>query len=764
MIHPTLKTTFVAFAVAVLFNATHAFAEDIYAPWLTQIGLNGTILSNAKWGYGVKLGIVDSGIANSSYFFSKGQLSNKLSSCAGVTFGCAPTQPDQHGYYDVNGHGTAVAAVAAGTKTLTSLSVAAGYTTLPGSIVSVAPSSNLIAIKVSKGNLSSLEVADIANGIRRAADAGASVINVSITYGNTPEQVAAINYATSKGSFIVNSGGNSSMALLNGENTVGLTPEAIKRYLLAGSLNYANAKSSFSNTPGTGALVANGIETPYSYRWVMAPGEGVLAPDIINGSPIDWKYWDGTSFSAPIVSASLGLLINTWPILKKQGSAADLLIATSTNLGTRGIDSTYGVGLINLTKAFQPYGDVTMKGAKGKTYIASQLSGTLLASGALGKLSKIKGKLKKYDGFDAFNRNFKYNLTGMITNTRAKPVVNVLPTFKKKKAKALKFSDGTLLSSWQAETENDGAHLGEFGYNAENDYSQQASYFAIETEHGDSISFGYDYPAQIAFQQMLYGQEETADLVSHFSNDMTSIAEGGKLFAFGFQVSPKTRFGLTWNSNLNDIQPNALNQTNQASNLKFGLSHQFNAKLSGGVSFGALDEKNGLLGSQYQNNGLLSFNSKNESYSLDLSAIYKLNRNNRLLFEAGYAMTKGGSASGLFTSTTDIFSNYLGATFLSKNVFEKEDQLAFSIKQPLRVVSGSAGMIVSGVDEEGVARYQTESLGLKPDGREIDYILSYETPISSNQALGLQAAYRKDLQNISGDYDKAVGLTYQINF
>lgn len=757
MVQPTLKTTSIAFALAVLFSASHTHAADIYAPWLTQIGLNGTILSNAKWGYGVKLGIVDSGVANSNYFFSKGQLSNKLSSCAAVSFTCT------NNFYDDNGHGTAVAAVAAGNKLLTSFSSVQGYTTLANSVMSVAPSSNIISLKVLNQDGEG-EWLDVANGIRKAADAGAAVINVSITYGNSAEEVAAINYATSKGAFIVNSGGNDNTTLLGGADTVGLTPEAIKRYLLAGSLNYANVKSSFSNTPGEGSLVANGIKTPYKFRWVMAPGDGVLAPDVVKGSPIDWTYWDGTSFSAPIVSASLGLLINTWPILKKEGTAADLMLATTKNLGLTGVDAVYGMGLLDLSKAFQPYGDVTMKGAKGKTYIASELSGTLLTSGALGKLSKIKSKLKKYDGFDEFNRNFKYNLSGMVTSARARPVVNPLPTFKKKKAKALKFSDGSLLSSWQADTENDVSHLGEFGYNADNDFSQQASYFALETEHGDSISFGYDYPAEIAFQQMLYGQEETADLVSHFSNDMTGIAEGGKLFAFGFQLSPKTRFGLTWNSSLNDIQPNALNQINQASNLKFGLSHQLNEKLSAGLSFGALDEKNGLLGSHYQNNSLLSFNSKNESYSLDLSAIYKLNRNSRLLFEAGYAMTKGDSASGLFASTSDIYSNYLGATLLSKNVFEKEDQLAFSIKQPLRVVSGSAAMIISGVNEEGVATYQTESLGLKPDGREIDYILSYETPIANNQALGLQAAFRKDLQNISGEHDIAVGLTYQYNF
>lgn len=755
----------IALSVALLFNAAPlwaATAAEVYAPWLTQIGLNQTILSNAKWGYGVKLGIVDTGIANNANYFTKGQLSNQLSSCAAVTFTCV------NGYSDELGHGTAVAAVAAGNQTIKTFSSVAGYNVTAGSVMSVAPSSNLISIKVFDQNHETTTLYDVASGIRKAADAGANVINVSISYGSDSERVAAINYAASKGAFIVQSAGNDGNKINAEFDTEGISAEALKRFIFAGSVNYRNIKSDFSNIPATGGFNSSGVITPYAYRTIYAPGEGVLAPDITSSESVYFKYWDGTSFSAPIVSASLGLLINTWPILKAEGTAADLLLATAKNLGTAGVDVTYGTGLVDLTAAFAPYGDVTMKGAKGNAYIASELTGTLLAGGALGKLSKIKKKLKKYDGFDEFNRNFKFDLSNMVISSRAKPIVNVLPTFKKKKAKKLKWSDGfsedeTTLTLLTADQENAFTHLGEFGYNPENDSSQQAGYMAIETGDGDFYAYGYDYSVDLAYQQALYGESEALNSLD-FSEGLSQLAEGGKLFAYGWRLAPSTRFAITWHTNMDDLMTNTLSQTSEANNFKLGISHQFNEQFTGAISFSSLNEKNGLLGSQYQNNALLSFNQRNQSASMDLTAIYKFNQKNSVALEATVAKTKGADANGLFVGTTDIISQAFGASFVSKSIYKNDDQLTLSIKQPLRVVSGKSGLVVSGVDALGYATYHTDWLSLSPDGREVDYALTYETPMQNNQYVSFQASFRQDLLNEKGNHDLGVGLNYRVDF
>ena len=93
-------------------------------------------------------------------------------------------------------------------------------------------------------------------GITKAVNAGAQVINLSLTYTPTQSVVNAINYAASKGVIIVYAGGNSAMALNGGTNSGGFTPAALKRLVFVGSVNSQNVLSSFSNTPGGGSTAS----------------------------------------------------------------------------------------------------------------------------------------------------------------------------------------------------------------------------------------------------------------------------------------------------------------------------------------------------------------------------------------------------------------------------------------------------------------------------------------------------------------------------
>ena len=321
------KLSLIAFSISLGFTSTATLAAEVYAPWLTQIGLTASALSASNWGKGMLLGVVDTGIVANSPFFAKGQVSTSLSSCAAVSFKCS------NGFTDDNGHGTAVAAIAAGNIVFPSVSNYGGYKVTANSVVSVAPNANIFSEKVLNAAGSGYST-DVSSGIKKAADAGAAVINVSITYGNSADAVAAINYAASKGSFIVWAGGNSSVNLLSGSNTNGLTATAISHLVFAGSVNANNVLSSFSNKPGSGSLVSTGVSASYSSRWVMAPGESILAP-YSPSVPSAWGYWSGTSMSAPVVSGSLILLEAAWPILKTNGTAANLLLNTATDLGTK---------------------------------------------------------------------------------------------------------------------------------------------------------------------------------------------------------------------------------------------------------------------------------------------------------------------------------------------------------------------------------------------------------------------------------------------
>ena len=716
----------IAFSVSLVFNTNQASATDVYAPWLTQIGLNSSILSAANWGKGVLLGVVDTGISANSSFFTAGQVSNSLSSCAALSFRCS------NGVFDDNGHGTAVASIAAGNKLLPFAYSTGGYTTSANSIVSVAPSANIVAEKVLNAAGSGYST-DVSNGIRKAADAGAAVINVSITYGNSADTVAAINYAASKGTYIVWAGGNSSTALLGGASTSGLTASAVSHLIFAGSVNAKNILSSFSNTPGTGLM--GGLA--YQYRWVMAPGESILAP--YNPSqPNSWGIWSGTSMSAPIVSGSLLLLEAAWPILKTNGNAANLLITTSTDLGAKGVDSVYGNGIINLNTAFQPVGGLSVTTVTGKTIAVSSLTGSLISSGALGNLTAVQSKLSSYTAFDLYERNFSINLSNMIKSPSTSALLNPLPSNVKTAPLAIKLADGSVLSTWLSEPLTALDHLGEFNYNPANSLENRSMYFAVDYKDGTTLAFGNGYPAQYSYGQALYGNLDMAMLSSQLGTDgLSSLADGGAMVSYGTNISAKTRIALSWNGSPEQLISDPAATMRDSSNIKVGLSYKFNEKFTGGITIGTLNETNSLLGSTYNPN---------------------------LLMETGYSFTQAAQGNGLIVGTADIQSQSFGASYMSKNLVNEDDRLIFSYKQPLRVISGQAGVLMPSIDQFGYAVYTTEWSSLVPDGHEADYKVSYDTPAGINKTLSLQAGYRQDLMNIAGSNDASIGAAWKIKF
>ena len=742
-----------------IFSTSNLSAET-YAPWLTQIGLNEEVASAAKWGRGVKLGVVDTGIYANSPFFTKSQVSKSLSGCAALSFACSKN------YHDDHGHGTAVAAIAAGSYLFPWESNYGGYAVSAKNIVSVAPSANIIAQKVLNASGSGYST-DVANGLVKAADAGASVINVSITYANTADIVSAINYAASKGAYIVWAGGNSAVNLLQGANTNGLSSAGLSHLVFAGSVDSENVLSSFSNTPGSGSLNAADSSLGYAQRWVMAPGENILTA--YNPSqPYAWGYWSGTSMSAPLVSGSLVLLQSAWPILKTQGTAIDLLLATTTDLGDEGVDSTYGYGLVNLEKAFEPYGELTVKNSKNTVgYLVSELNGSMITSGALGKLSKVKSKLSNYTAFDEYQRNFKVNLSGLIQTTATSASLNPLPITARKKAIAMKLHDGTTFIARTELPLNTFDRLGEFGFNPDRPQNNQPLYLALDTVDGTSIAVANGFASQYAYANALYADDNLAQLSSELSTQsLTPLAEGGKMLSYGTALSPNSRLAFSWsnpNSNKNDV--NGTNSDTEMNLFKLGLSYQFSPKLFAGITTNYLSEKNGLIGSRMTNAHALGFNPNNKSLGLDFSVGYQLNKNQVFLLEKGFSSTKSAQGTGfLINQTSAIASQSFGISSLSNNVLSKDDSLKISLKQPLAVTSGKAHINTVGVDEIGHPVYKNEAVDISPSGRETRLSFAYEKNYSQNESLKLETHFVRDAFNTDGNNDVSVTLLYELHY
>ncbi|MBF0460848.1 MAG: S8 family peptidase [Magnetococcales bacterium] len=759
-----LATHFTVLTLAVQVQAATT-PSPTYAPWLTQIGLTNTIESAANWGKGQLLITVDTGIVTNNAVFAAGQVANSLSSCAAVTFKCTS------GYTDDNGHGTAVASIAAANGTLPFAINYGGYKTAAGSVIGVAPNANIAAEKVLNAAGSGYDT-DVANGITKAANAGAAVINLSLTYMNDPAIVSAINYAASKGAFIVWAGGNSAAALVANANTTGLTDTAIAHLIFAGSVSSGNGLSSFSNTPGSGSLVnAAGARSSYASRWIMAPGENILAPDITSGAK-SFAAWSGTSMSTPIISGSLLLLESAWPILKTNGTTANLLLNTASDLGSKGVDNSYGTGLVNLGTAFQPYGTLTITEANGKSVAMPSLTGAMITGGALGSLSSVQSKLANYTALDGYQRNYSVNLAGLILTKPTAATVNPLPTNTNTGPNKMSLADGGELSYQFASTSVASA----FGPTAPGDaqVTKSAGYILLTDRNETTVAFGYGdvMPSHYSYTKALYASDAAALAASTLSTNLTSLAQGGMQLAYGTRLGENTRLALSYSGTAapqDQVTSGSTPawMTPSASSLGAGLSLRLTESLQMGVSWRTLDEKNSLMGTAYDTASLLNLGRDNHSNEIGISALISLDRNNTIYLEASQATTQSanGASNSVFAGMSRLRAQSWGISLASQNVFNQNDQFTATLKQPLRVTAGSVNMAMTHIDPvTGVPSTGLQSVSLVPTGREMDYQLSYDTPLSKTQKISLQAGYVQDAQNMAGNNAATIGMNWSVTF
>lgn len=294
-------------------------------------------------GSGIKVGVIDSGI-NSSLSEFVGKIDPSSRSTAGNA-----------DFEDEDGHGTAVAAVIAANKD-------------DSGAHGVAFNSTLVVIRADKpGSCATEGTGDdagckfnesaIAAGVDAARLAGAKVINISLgsaeSAGSTLRQ--AVTRATNAGIIIVVSAGN------DGEETTGGEPDGFSAslvsagtrglVLISGALDEDNTNIAvFSNRAGN---------TTAANAYISALGRRVYAIDNTGAA----FRWSGTSFSAPVTTGAIALLLQAFPNLSPE-QVIQLIFTTARDLGTPGIDNIYGRGGLDLTRAFQPVGATSLAGSK----------------------------------------------------------------------------------------------------------------------------------------------------------------------------------------------------------------------------------------------------------------------------------------------------------------------------------------------------------------------------------------------------------------
>jgi hypothetical protein len=267
-------------------------AVPLGAGLLDWLGISG---DHSAWGSGVRIAVLDTGVAAHSAFGSAISMLNFIDLPSDLSL--------------QNGHGTAVASVIIGQDPLT-----------PG----VAPGAEIVSIRIAN-DLGQSDSFLLARGIVAAVDSGAQLINISMgSFGDSALVRSAIEYARSAGTLIVAASGNNGLERVT-------YPAASDGVLAVGAVDALGNHLNFSNT---GSQIA-----------IAAPGFGVNA-----AWPGDQAASvNGTSFSSPIITGAIAALMSRPGAAKLTAQqAADLLFSHLNDGGEAGSDTALGGGMPDL--------------------------------------------------------------------------------------------------------------------------------------------------------------------------------------------------------------------------------------------------------------------------------------------------------------------------------------------------------------------------------------------------------------------------------
>ncbi|WEU39972.1 MAG: S8 family serine peptidase [Candidatus Odinarchaeum yellowstonii] len=317
--------------------------EALYSSGLEAIGA--LPLQSNYTGSGVKIAIIDSGISLTHPDFKDRVIASR-------------SFVEDENASDLNGHGTHVAGIAAGSGAASN-----------GEYKGVAPGAQLINAKCAQISGIAL-TSDVIAAIEWSVDQGADVLSISLGGGvgdpNSP-LCLAVDWAAEQGVVVSIAAGNS------GPDYASVaSPAAAKRVIAVGASDYNDRVVDFSSRGPTvdGRISPDLVAPGYEVVSALAKDSVIdlvsqyyLSPDPripgtgVYSSGYYYIALSGTSMAAPFVSGAAALLLSAFPNLKGNPEAVkSALINTAVKLvNSSGVEyppNIQGAGRLNVTAAY----------------------------------------------------------------------------------------------------------------------------------------------------------------------------------------------------------------------------------------------------------------------------------------------------------------------------------------------------------------------------------------------------------------------------
>lgn len=238
--------------------------------------------------------------------------------------------------WDRDGHGTFVTGL-----------IAAKTANLWG-MAGINPEARIMVLKALDDSGSTL-ASRVTEAIVYAADNGARVINLSLGGRKlTHAEKLAVDYAHTKGAVVVAAVGN------EGKDTADFAPANLNHVIGVAATDENDARAPFSNWGPAVDIAAPGVDMLSLRAQNSDLAFNVVKKYTWGDNVVGYKYYraTGTSFAAPLVSATASLILANNPRLTNT-QVERMLLQSARDIETPGVDQYSGYGLLDARAAMK---------------------------------------------------------------------------------------------------------------------------------------------------------------------------------------------------------------------------------------------------------------------------------------------------------------------------------------------------------------------------------------------------------------------------
>ena len=204
--------------------------------------------------------------------------------------------------------------------------------------------------------------------------------------------------------------------------------------------------------------------------------------------------------------------------------------------------NTYGKGLINLTRAFQPVGGLSAVSPTGAALTLGSSSNAVLSSPVLGSLKGLGAALANYTVFDGFSRNFTANLSSLISKPAGASVALSSLAYAPVWTNRFALADGGFLEVAR-DSRTNALEAAAQGMTSPW-LLRPVDYVAYVAPSGLTLAGGYGLSPSAHFSRALWGERNPPQ--AEAGQALNALATGGYSASFGLPLGDNLRLAGSW--------------------------------------------------------------------------------------------------------------------------------------------------------------------------------------------------------------------------